>query len=120
MNDYVSRQYLLNEYDRQHEGPPGGARKIIAEAPAASVAPIVPGRWIPVTSIYKVADKQWPFTHIVWVEVTEFDEANGLKCSVCGDVHSSVEMWNWCSNCGAKMTGKREGNEQDGYYRCAN
>lgn len=31
-NDLVSRQYLLNEYDRQHEGPPGGARKIIEDA----------------------------------------------------------------------------------------
>ena len=37
MTDYVSRQYLLDEYDRQHQGPPGGARKIIAEAPAAAV-----------------------------------------------------------------------------------
>ena len=41
MSDYVSRQYLLNEYDRQHQGPPGGARKIIAEAPAEDVAPVV-------------------------------------------------------------------------------
>ncbi len=31
--DLVSRQYLLEEYDRQHEGPPGGARKIIETAP---------------------------------------------------------------------------------------
>ena len=34
MIDLVSRQYLLDEYDRQHQGPPGGARKIIEEAPA--------------------------------------------------------------------------------------
>lgn len=45
MSDLVSRQYLLDEYDRQHQGPPGGARKIIEEAPAA----IKPNRWIPVT-----------------------------------------------------------------------
>lgn len=32
-NDLVSRSYLLAEYDRQHQGPPGGARKIIEEAP---------------------------------------------------------------------------------------
>ena len=41
MTDYVSRQYLLNEYDRQHQGPPGGARKIIVEAPAADVVQVV-------------------------------------------------------------------------------
>ena len=39
--DYISRDYLLGEYDRQHQGPPGGARKIIAEAPAADVVEVV-------------------------------------------------------------------------------
>lgn len=34
MSDSVSRSYLLAEYDRQHKGPPGGARKIIEEAPS--------------------------------------------------------------------------------------
>ena len=38
--DYVSRDYLLGEYDRQHQDPPGGARKIIAEAPAADVVEV--------------------------------------------------------------------------------
>jgi hypothetical protein len=33
--DLVSRSYLLSEYDRQHKGPAGGARKIIEEAPSA-------------------------------------------------------------------------------------
>ena len=32
--DLVSRKYLLAEYDKQHIGPPGGARKIIEEAPS--------------------------------------------------------------------------------------
>ena len=36
-SDLVSRQYLLDEYDRQHVGPPGGARKIIEEAPSVEV-----------------------------------------------------------------------------------
>ena len=39
--EYVSRDYLLGEYDRQHQGSPGGARKIIAEAPAADVVEVV-------------------------------------------------------------------------------
>lgn len=39
--DYISRDYLLAEYDRQRQGPPGGARKIIAEAPAADVVEVV-------------------------------------------------------------------------------
>ena len=32
--DCISRKWCLAEYDRQHVGPPGGARKIIAEAPS--------------------------------------------------------------------------------------
>ena len=40
MDEMVSRQYLLSEYDRLHEGPPGRAREIIEKAPAVN-------RWIP-------------------------------------------------------------------------
>ena len=42
MNDLISRKALLAEYDRVHVGPPGGARKLIEEAPAVQ-------RWIPVS-----------------------------------------------------------------------
>lgn len=34
MNDLISRKALIAEYDRVHIGPPGGARKLIEEAPA--------------------------------------------------------------------------------------
>jgi hypothetical protein len=37
MNDLISRSALLAEYDRVHVGPPGGARKLIAEAPAVNL-----------------------------------------------------------------------------------
>ncbi len=43
--DIVSRSYLLAEYDRLHKGTPGGARKIIAEAPSAQPERKV-GKWI--------------------------------------------------------------------------
>lgn len=33
-NDCVSRAWLLAEYDRQHEGSAGKARKLIEDAPA--------------------------------------------------------------------------------------
>ena len=35
MDDLISRKALLAEYDRVHIGPPGGARKLIEEFPAA-------------------------------------------------------------------------------------
>ena len=33
-HDLVDREELLAEYDRQHVGPPGGARKIMEQAAA--------------------------------------------------------------------------------------
>lgn len=43
---YIEREKVLAEYDRQHKGPPGGARKIIAEFPAADVRPVVHSFWV--------------------------------------------------------------------------
>ena len=34
MDELISRSALLAEYDRQHEGTPGRARKLIEKAPA--------------------------------------------------------------------------------------
>ena len=41
MAEYIERQAVLSEYDRQHKGPPGGARRIIETFPAADVRPVV-------------------------------------------------------------------------------
>ena len=40
-DEYVSRTGIIAEYDRQHKGPPGGARKIMETYPAADVRPVV-------------------------------------------------------------------------------
>ena len=42
MDDLISQKALLAEYDRVHIGEPGGARKLIEEAPAVQ-------QWIPVS-----------------------------------------------------------------------
>jgi hypothetical protein len=42
MNDLISRKALLAEYDRVHVGSPGGARKLMEDAPAVQ-------QWIPVS-----------------------------------------------------------------------
>lgn len=46
MDEYISRAGIIAEYDRQHQGPPGGARKIMETFPAADVRPAVHGQWI--------------------------------------------------------------------------
>lgn len=40
-SDLISREALLAEYDRVHVGKPGGARKLIAEAPAVDAVEVV-------------------------------------------------------------------------------
>jgi len=40
MADMISRAYVLAEYDRQHKGPPGRARKIMEDAPAVDAIPV--------------------------------------------------------------------------------
>ena len=39
MNDLISRKALIAEYDRVHIGPPGGARKLMEDAPAVNPLP---------------------------------------------------------------------------------
>ena len=46
MSEYIDREAVLAEYDRQHEGPPGKAREIIAGFPAEDVRPAVHGKWV--------------------------------------------------------------------------
>ena len=41
MNDLISRKALIAEYDRVHIGPPGGARKLMENAPAVDAVEVV-------------------------------------------------------------------------------
>lgn len=78
MAEYIERGYLLAEYDRQHQGPPGKARELIANAPAADVAPVRHGRWIP----YSVKDCLY----------------------ICSECHGlPKDKTRYCPNCGARM-----------------
>ena len=83
----IDADVLLAEYDRVHVGPPGGARKLIEDAPT-----IEPkrerGRWI------------------------ETDE--GTYCGVCfqypyDDNEYHIAGWRsaFCPNCGADMRGNK-------------
>lgn len=45
MDDLISRKALLAEYDRVHIGPPGGARKLMEDAPSVEAVEVV---WMPI------------------------------------------------------------------------
>lgn len=39
--EYIERGALIAEYDRVHVGAPGGARKLMVDAPAADVVEVI-------------------------------------------------------------------------------
>lgn len=79
MAEYIEREALINAYDLAHVGPPGGARKLMLEAPAVDVAPVVHGRWL--------KDARDYYTTCI--------------CSECGN--ECMIPFNFCHDCGAKM-----------------
>ena len=44
--DVIDRRALIAEYDRVHIGPPGGARKLMEDAPRADAVEVVHGQWL--------------------------------------------------------------------------
>ena len=92
-NDLISRSALIAAYDAAHNGPPGGARKLIEEAPAVDAAPVVYGQWM--------------------------EDRTDIVCDVCGARYNDeiVFMYEYhvngnryvgfehCPHCGAKMDG---------------
>ena len=90
MAEYIEREALIAAYDKAHKGPPGGARKLMEEAPAVDVEPVKHGRWIP-------------------LEYDGFADGNPVwdlwECSECQEEHSGDEdtLTPYCPNCGAKM-----------------
>ena len=97
MTEYIEREAISEEIRKYYyKNPPNSsygegfdrgldrAQRIILDAPAADVAPVVHGRWID-------------------------NGANGYKwafvCSLCGyvDGHPFDNRHNFCPNCGAKM-----------------
>ena len=96
----IDANALIAEYDRVHIGPPGGARKLMEDAPTVDAVEVVHGRW---------------------VSLTECANA-GVYCSVCHKkVYKEDYAWcnrknklrsNYCPNCGAKMDGDGDGTAQ--------
>ena len=57
---YIEREPLLAAYDAAHQGPPGGARKLIEEAPAVEVVPLKPlCKWLAANVIKYISANQW-------------------------------------------------------------
>lgn len=119
VSDYINRELILAEYDRQHKGPPGGARKIMETYPAADVVArdcydrVLAENDAMREQLAKIGKKPGDSMegvtrqlHGHWLE-----EDNGCRqiCSECGEEHE----WSpggfrasYCDACGAKMEGQ--------------
>ena len=94
MPRYIDVDKLIAEYDRVHIGAPGGARKLMENAPIADVAEVKHGEWI-----YHEC-------------VSSYDGAiSGYSCSCCSAfideevyerLYSNIK---YCPCCGARMKG---------------
>ena len=101
MAEYIEREMLRQEIERIYLKHFAKSRerfvqdtfkamfKRIDGAPAADVAPVVHGRWIP------VIDEPTP--------LRKFAMLSGYKCSVCGRYENQEEPY---CNCGARMDGE--------------
>lgn len=93
--EYIERGALIAEYDRVHVGAPGGARKLMVDAPAADVVEVRHGEWVVTGTERAWNNSEYP------IERT---------CSVCG-MRRNIETqvaWNFCPNCGARMDVERK------------
>lgn len=95
MKEYIDREALIAEYDRVHQGPAGGARKLMVDAPAADVVEVMHGHWK-----YNPNGMDWGL--------------GAWECSLCRCRNDNLPMdekinpriWagtKFCPNCGAKM-----------------
>lgn len=132
MDDLISRSWLLSEYDKRHKGPPGGARKLIEEAPSALGTDCISRQAAIdyfVTNVgfhdedgYPIEDECelreiWTgyFDGIPsaqpkmgeWIHRPEIGWGEMWMCNQCGEKTISTVMgkprYNFCPMCGAKM-----------------
>ena len=81
MARYVDVDNLIAEYDRVHIGEPGGARKLMVDAPTADVQEVKRAKWIISSNGY------YPY------------------CSHCKTEPKNGVMTKYCPECGARMDG---------------
>lgn len=53
-----------------------------------------------------------PVRHGHWINAGHDEWSHYRKCSVCGKLIVNMSKTNYCPDCGAKMDGKENGNEQ--------
>ena len=108
MGDYISRDMAIARLTKvevtNRLATMTDAKRVIAEMPAADVAPVVHGEWEAV---------DWREYDANSCEVICYPK-DGIACTHCRYVFKKDALWkkNFCPNCGAKMDGGAD-NETD-------
>lgn len=120
MDEYIEREALQAALQRKKAGAANGrytdgwndclmrCKSVVSCFPAADVAPVVHGRWIPVRESEMTG---WQ------PELAGRDPICGYVCSVCKeeatfDCNDEFVLSNYCPNCGAKMMGETHESEK--------
>ena len=104
MGDYISRDMAIARLTKvevtNRLATMTDAKRVIAEMPAADVAPVVHGEWEAV---------DWREYDANSCEVICYPK-DGIACTHCRYVFKKDALWkkNFCPNCGAKMDGGAE------------
>ena len=104
MNDLISRQAVLSYIDRiVHQGTGKQKsfefiRKYVEKMPSSQ----------PTIDAVEVVHGEWIEVHD-WLQIPQ-EESGTYRCSACGQVMKYP--WNYCPNCGAKMDGEEQNDEQ--------
>ena len=111
----IDANALIAEYDRVHIGAPGGARKLMEDAPTVDAVEVVHGRWI------VRAKETTPFTFVASAECSECHKEtesersiyiSGFSMAIIDEIvrkeAKDMVLSNYCPNCGAKMDGGNE------------
>ena len=97
MDEYIDRGIAIAKLTAlevtERNATMTSAKRLLAEVPAADVAPVVRGRWEKEPSSY------WRWTSSGAVAVTR----TTYRCGLCG--RGTAVKSNYCPNCGAKMDG---------------
>ena len=100
MDDLISRQAAIDTVKYDYFTGYTQLERVneIKAIPAADVAPVVHGKWIP----HREKSREYIGTVLVHVKYDYW------LCDTCGyRVENGQPMYNFCPNCGAKMDGDK-------------
>ncbi len=122
MSKYIDREKLIAEYDRVHIGPPGGARKLMEDAPTADVVEVRHdfnvgdfclygfadgNKSLAIVEIVKILDDERGIAELKFHKVIKDNTGNGYFHYLFKSGHTMNGSFEYLRNITPKMDGER-------------